>query len=46
VPKETAAEEQRVAVTPGGVASLLKAGFKAVVVERGAGVGAHFSVSV
>ena len=37
VPRETAPGEKRVAVTPAGVAILLKAGFKSVVVESGAG---------
>lgn len=42
VPKETAASEQRVALTPAGVAALLKAGFGAVHVQAGAGAGAMF----
>ena len=46
VPKETFANEMRVALSPEGVASLLKAGFKAVVVQSGAGASASFSVSV
>ena len=37
VPRETAPGEKRIAVTPSGVATLLKAGFKSVVVEAGAG---------
>lgn len=45
VPKETFPGEQRVALTPAGAATLLKAGFKAVVVERGAGAAAEFAVS-
>ena len=45
VPKETFPGEQRVALTPAGAAALLKAGFKAVVVERGAGAAAEFAVS-
>ncbi len=44
VPKETFPGEQRVALTPAGAAALLKAGFKAVVVERGAGAAAEFAV--
>ncbi|KAI7844259.1 hypothetical protein COHA_002057 [Chlorella ohadii] len=43
VPKETFPGEQRVALTPAGAAALLKAGFKAVVVERGAGAAAEFA---
>lgn len=42
VPKETTASEQRVALTPAGVAALLKAGFRAVHVQSGAGAGAMF----
>lgn len=42
VPKETTANEQRVALTPAGVAALLKAGFRAVHVQSGAGAGAMF----
>ena len=45
VPRETFENERRVALTPAGVASLLKAGFKNVVVESGAGALANFSVS-
>jgi Alanine dehydrogenase/PNT, N-terminal domain len=45
VPKETADSEKRVALTPAGAASLIKAGFKGVIVEAGAGAGAKFSVS-
>ena len=33
------------ALTPAGAAALLKAGFRAVVVERGAGALANFAVS-
>lgn len=44
VPKETYANECRVALTPQGVAALLKAGFCAVHVERGAGAAAQFTV--
>lgn len=43
VPKETFDSEARVAVTPAGVATLLKAGFKAVNVQSGAGAAADFS---
>ncbi|PRW58793.1 NAD(P) mitochondrial isoform A [Chlorella sorokiniana] len=43
VPKETFPGEQRVALTPAGAAALLKAGFQAVVVERGAGAAAEFA---
>ncbi len=42
VPRETAANEKRVALTPAGVAALLKAGFKSVHVESGAGAGSMF----
>lgn len=45
VPKETWANECRVSVTPAGVATLLKEGFRAVYVQRGAGAAAEFSVS-
>lgn len=45
VPRETFPGEQRVAQTPSTVATLLKKGFKSVVVERGAGVAARFSDS-
>ncbi|HRK75506.1 MAG TPA: alanine dehydrogenase, partial [Rhodothermales bacterium] len=41
IPKETAAEEQRVAVTPEGVETLINAGH-AVFVEKGAGEAARF----
>ncbi len=44
VPKESYANERRVALTPAGVAALKKAGFKEVVVESSAGVEAQFSV--
>jgi len=40
IPKETAAGERRVAATPATVEQLLKAGFRRVLVERGAGEGA------
>lgn len=43
VPRENFPGERRVAVTPAGVESLLKAGFKAVYVESGAGKEAQFS---
>jgi NAD(P) transhydrogenase len=43
VPKETYPGECRVSLTPAGVSSLLKAGFKYVVVESGAGASANFS---
>jgi len=42
VPKETFPNEKRVAITPAGVATLLKEGFKEVLVERGAGAAAEF----
>ena len=44
VPKETFENERRVALTPQGVAALLKAGFRAVRIERGAGAAAQFTV--
>jgi NAD(P) transhydrogenase len=43
VPKESYANERRVALTPASVAVLLKNGVKAVCVEKGAGVEAKFS---
>eukprot|EP00197_Chlamydomonas_leiostraca_P006463 CAMPEP_0202869410 /NCGR_PEP_ID=MMETSP1391-20130828/12438_1 /ASSEMBLY_ACC=CAM_ASM_000867 /TAXON_ID=1034604 /ORGANISM="Chlamydomonas leiostraca, Strain SAG 11-49" /LENGTH=293 /DNA_ID=CAMNT_0049549723 /DNA_START=91 /DNA_END=969 /DNA_ORIENTATION=- len=43
VPKESHEGERRVALTPSSAAALLKAGFKSVVVEAGAGVGARFT---
>ncbi|RMD41714.1 hypothetical protein DV735_g3389, partial [Chaetothyriales sp. CBS 134920] len=43
VPKETLANERRVALTPPNVALLLKKGFRRVLVERGAGAEAQFS---
>ena len=46
VPKETFSGEKRVALSPAGVAALLKAGFKGVRVEKGAGAAAKFTVSV
>jgi len=44
VPKEVATGERRVALTPTVVGSLLKQGFKQVLVEAGAGAAAEFSV--
>ena len=44
MPKETARGERRVALVPAGVAALRAAGFRAVVVEAGAGAAANFSV--
>jgi len=43
IPKESFPNERHVALTPAGVASLLKAGFNSVVVEKGAGSLANFS---
>jgi NAD(P) transhydrogenase len=43
VPKESHAGERRVALTPAGAAALLKAGFRGVAVEAGAGAAANFS---
>eukprot|EP00197_Chlamydomonas_leiostraca_P003034 CAMPEP_0202868590 /NCGR_PEP_ID=MMETSP1391-20130828/10961_1 /ASSEMBLY_ACC=CAM_ASM_000867 /TAXON_ID=1034604 /ORGANISM="Chlamydomonas leiostraca, Strain SAG 11-49" /LENGTH=464 /DNA_ID=CAMNT_0049548775 /DNA_START=96 /DNA_END=1487 /DNA_ORIENTATION=- len=43
VPKESWANEARVSVTPAGVSQLLKEGFRAVYVQRGAGAAAEFS---
>jgi NAD(P) transhydrogenase len=43
VPKETYKGEKRVALTPENVAAMKKKGFKAIRVERGAGLGAKFS---
>ena len=45
MPKETFKDERRVAITPTVVQNLLKAGFKSVVIESGAGQEAQFSVS-
>ncbi|KAK9824598.1 hypothetical protein WJX72_011597 [[Myrmecia] bisecta] len=42
VPKEVAKNEKRVALSPAGVATLTKAGFKEVVVQAGAGAEAKF----
>eukprot|EP01025_Chloroclados_australasicus_P030914 TRINITY_DN3113_c0_g2_i9.p1 TRINITY_DN3113_c0_g2~~TRINITY_DN3113_c0_g2_i9.p1 ORF type:complete len:620 (-),score=105.33 TRINITY_DN3113_c0_g2_i9:100-1959(-) len=44
VPRETFESEKRVALTPAGAASLIKAGFK-VQVEQGAGAAAQFNDS-
>jgi hypothetical protein len=44
VPKEIFENERRVALTPAVVSTLLKAGFKSVVVEKGAGAAAEFTV--
>ena len=44
VPKETFKNEQRVAVTPASCAALLKARFRGVTVESGAGAAAGFCV--
>ncbi|KAJ5177199.1 NADP transhydrogenase beta subunit [Penicillium canariense] len=41
VPRETAQNERRVAITPQNVALLLKKGFSRVLIERGAGEGAQ-----
>lgn len=46
VPKESYKGEARVALSPAGVSSLLKAGFKGVVVDSGAGEGSKFQVSI
>eukprot|EP00884_Botryococcus_braunii_P006438 jgi/Botrbrau1/15796/Bobra.4_1s0147.1 len=43
VPKETFDNERRVSITPAGVATLTKAGFKSVLVESSAGALAEFS---
>lgn len=43
VPKEVFPGEKRVAMTPANVARLLKAGFKKVNVEKGAGAASEFS---
>lgn len=42
VPKETLDRERRVALTPAGVATLLKAGFQSVLVQSSAGEAAKF----
>lgn len=46
VPKESYKGEARVALSPAGVSSLLKAGFKGVIVDSGAGEGSKFQVSI
>ncbi|GBF90340.1 hypothetical protein Rsub_02446 [Raphidocelis subcapitata] len=43
VPRETATNERRVSLTPAGVQTLLKQGFREVIVESGAGAAAEFS---
>jgi len=43
VPKESFPNEKRVAITPINAKQLLKAGYKAVLVEKGAGEGSKFS---
>lgn len=45
VPRESAPGERRVALSPAAVATLIKQGFKSVVVEKGAGENAQFTVS-
>lgn len=45
VPKETFENEKRVALSPAGVATLIKAGFQGILIEKGAGAGAKFTVS-
>lgn len=45
VPKETFEREKRVALSPAGVAALLKAGFGNVLVQSSAGEAAKFKVS-
>lgn len=45
VPKETFENEKRVALSPAGVGTLIKAGFQGVLVEKGAGAAAKFTVS-
>ena len=45
VPKETFENEKRVALSPAGVATLIKAGFQGVLIEKGAGAAAKFTVS-
>ena len=44
MPKETESGEKRVAITPAVVKTLLKQGFKEVVIEKGAGDASEFSV--
>jgi hypothetical protein len=45
VPKEIDQGEKRVAITPAVVKTLLKQGFKDVLIEKGAGEASEFSVS-
>ena len=44
MPKETLDREKRVALTPAGVAALLKYGFNSVLVQSTAGEAAKFKV--
>ena len=46
MPKETFEGEKRVALSPTGVATLVKAGFQGILVEKGAGAAAKFTVSL
>jgi len=46
VPKESFAGEKRVALSPTGVSTLVKAGFKGILIEKGAGAGAKFTVCI
>ncbi|KXZ41540.1 hypothetical protein GPECTOR_405g242 [Gonium pectorale] len=43
VPREAAPGERRVALSPPAVATLIKSGFKSVLIEQGAGLSAHFT---
>lgn len=45
MPKEIDQGEKRVAITPAVVKTLLKQGFKDVLIEKGAGEASEFSVS-
>lgn len=45
VPKEVDDLEKRVSMTPAAIKTLLKQGFKEVIVEKGAGEASEFSVS-
>lgn len=45
VPKEVDDLERRVSMTPAAIKTLLKQGFKEVIVEKGAGEASEFSVS-
>lgn len=45
VPKEVDDREKRVSMTPAAIKTLLKQGFKEVIVEKGAGEASEFSVS-